>query len=159
MPGYTKNTLQNLGIGGITVTQWCDAHNVWNAPKNNAVMIANHDTASAKELYPDKMERRNKFIELFSAGAKNVQVFWTDLLGIKERYNVPGVTGGDNWSLRMTENFEDTYHKRLEDNDALNIPEAVLEANRRRNPNFSKEHPWLAESLKHWSHVLKEKEN
>lgn len=159
MPGDTKNTLQNLGIGGITVTQWCDAHNVWNAPRNNAVMIANHDTASAKELYPDKMERRNKFIELFSSGAKNVQVFWTDLLGIKERYNVPGITGGDNWSLRMTENFEDTYHKRLEDNDALNIPEAVLEANRRRNPNFSKEHPWLAESLKHWSNVLKEKEN
>lgn len=159
MPGDTKNTLQNLGIGGITVTQWCDAHNVWNAPKNNAVMIANHDTASAKELYPDKMERRNKFIELFSSGAKNVQIFWTDLFGIKERYNKPGVVGPENWSLRMTENFEDTYHKKLEENDALNIPEAILEANRRRNPNFSRDHAWLAESLKHWSNVLKEKEN
>ena len=159
MPGDTKNTLQNLGIGGITVTQWCDAHNVWNAPQNNAVMIANHDTASAKELYPDKMERRNKFIELFSSGAKNVQIFWTDLFGIKERYNKPGVVGPENWSLRMTENFEDTYHKKLEENDALNIPEAILEANRRRNPNFSRDHAWLAESLKHWSNVLKEKEN
>lgn len=159
MPGSTKETLKELGIGGVTVTQWCDEHTVWNAPKNNAVMIANHDTKTAKELYPDKMERRSKFIELFSSGAKNIQVFWTDLFGEKERYNVPGVTGDKNWSLRMTPDFEDTYYKRLEENDALNIPEAVLEANRRRNPNFSRDHQWLAESLKHWSNVLKEKED
>ena len=158
MPPGTKETLNNLGIGGISVTQWMNAHEVWNAPATNAIMVSNHDTASAKELYPDKMERRNKFIELFSSGAKNVQIFWTDLFGIGERYNMPGVSGDQNWSLRLKSDFVDTYHKRLEDNDALNIPEAILEANRRRNPNFSRENYRLSENLKHWSNVLKEKE-
>lgn len=55
--------------------------------------------------------------------------------------------GPENWSLRMTENFEDTYHKKLEENDALNIPEAILEANRRRNPNFSRDHLGLPNLL------------
>lgn len=158
MPGNSKQVLNELGIGGISVTQWMKGSDVWNAPANNAIMIANHDTATAKELYPDKNERKNKFIELFASGAKNVQVFWTDLFGIKERYNMPGVTGDENWSLRMTQDFEDTYHRRLENEDALNIPEAILEANRRRDQNFDKNHRKLAQNLQHWSNVLKEKE-
>ena len=111
MPGNSVETLKNLGIGGLTVTQWKNGDEIWNAPKNNAVMVANHDTASAKELYPDKFERRKKFIDLFASGAKNVQIFWTDLFGIKERYNKPGTTGDQNWSLRMTPDFNDEYHK------------------------------------------------
>lgn len=157
MPGQTMQAFRDLGIGGIKVTQWMDAHDVWNAPYNDTIMVANHDTASAKELYPDKYERRNKFIELFSSGAKNVQVFWTDMFGIGERYNQPGATGDKNWSLRLTSDFKDEYYKKLEDEDALNIPEAILEANRRRNPNFSRDHHELSESLKHWANVLKEK--
>ena len=54
------------------------------------------------------------------------------------------------WGDRSPEEIKEALESALE---------AVLEANRRRNPNFSKEHPWLAESLKHWSNVLKEKEN
>lgn len=158
MPGNSVETLKNLGIGGLTVTQWKNGDEIWNAPKNNAVMVANHDTASAKELYPDKFERRKKFIDLFASGAKNVQIFWTDLFGIKERYNQPGTTGDQNWSLRMTPDFNDEYHKKLEDYDAVNLPDVIWEANRLRNPNFSHEHRELSESLKHWANVLKERE-
>lgn len=158
MPPGTKQTLSSLGIGGISVTQWMNAHEVWNAPNYNAIMVSNHDTASAKELYPDKYERKNKFAELFSSGAKNIQIFWTDLFGIGERYNKPGVSGDENWSLRLKPDFIDTYHKRLEDNEAVNIPEAILEANRRRNPNFNRDYFELANSLQHWSNTLKEKE-
>ena len=158
MPPGTKQTLSSLGIGGISVTQWMNAHEVWNAPNYNAIMVSNHDTASAKELYHDKYERKNKFAELFSSGAKNIQIFWTDLFGIGERYNKPGVSGDENWSLRLKHDFIDTYHKRLEDNEAVNIPEAILEANRRRNPNFNRDYFELANSLQHWSNTLKEKE-
>ena len=81
MPGNSVEPLKNLGIGGLTVTHWKNGDEIWNAPKNNAVMVANHDTASAKELYPDKFERRKKFIDLFASGEKTVQIFWTDLFG------------------------------------------------------------------------------
>ncbi len=158
MPNNTKETLNNLGIGGICVTQWMNGHDIWHAPRNNAIMVSNHDTASAAELYPNKDERKNKFIELFSSGAKNLQIFWTDMMGIRERYNMPGKTGDENWSLRLTPDFEDVYYKKLEENDALNIPEVIYEANKRRNPNFDEQNIELASSLKHWASVLKEKE-
>ncbi len=159
LPGCTKQTLSELGLGGTIITKWSNSDKTWNAPRNSTLMVTNHDTETAKELYPNKGERRNKFVELFSSGAKNIQIFWTDLFGIKERYNVPGVVGPENWSLRMTENFEDTYHKRLEQDDALNLPDVILEANVRRNHNFWNDHSRLAHSLQHWSNVLKEKEN
>lgn len=158
MPNKTKQALNDLGISGISVTQWMDSHSVWNAPKNNAIMVAGHDTPTAKELYPDNNERRNKFIELFSSGAKNIQIFWTDLFGIKERYNQPGTVSKENWSLRMTPDFDDKYYKKLPTDDALNIPEVVLEANRRRNDNFVHQHKKLADDLQHWTNVLKEPE-
>lgn len=157
MPEYAKNALKDLGIGGISVTQWLDSGQVWNAPSGNVAMIGCHDTASAKEKYPDKNLRREKFAELFSSGAKNIQVFWTDLVGTKERYNTPGTVGDDNWALRLTPNFNDEYHNRLQEYDALNIPDAVLEANRRRDPNFYNNHGDLARSLEHWSNVLRER--
>ncbi|MCD8025147.1 MAG: 4-alpha-glucanotransferase [Candidatus Gastranaerophilales bacterium] len=158
MPGNTMQTLKDMGIGGVTVTQWTDSDQVRYAPSKNTAMVGNHDTASAKELYPDNKVRKNKFVELFSSGAKNIQIFWTDMFGIKERYNQPGVSGDQNWSLRMTENFENDYYKAAENNEALNIPEVILEANRRKNSNFDRKHKELAGELQKYSGILHEKE-
>lgn len=158
MPGCTKQTLNELGIGGTGVTQWMNPQEVAHAPKGQTIAVANHDTPSAKEKYPDNNERKNQFVNLFASGAKKIQIMWTDMFGIKERYNQPGVTGDENWSLRMTEGFNDEYHKQLERGEAINMPEVILEANLKKNPHFWNDHRDIAEALNHWKHVLKEPE-
>jgi 4-alpha-glucanotransferase len=39
--------------------------------------------------------------DVFASGAENVQLFFTDLLGIEETYNEPGTVGPHNWTLRV----------------------------------------------------------
>ena len=43
--------------------------------------------------------------ELFLGPARNVQIFWADLFGVREIYNRPGVVGPENWCLRVPERF------------------------------------------------------
>jgi len=46
-----------------------------------------------------------KLIELFASKAENVQIFFTDYFNINETYNVPGTSGEENWSLRLTDDY------------------------------------------------------
>jgi hypothetical protein len=52
-------------------------------------------------------------------------VFFTDLFGFTEDYNVPGMVHSGNWSLRLPADFERLYHERVARGTALNIPAAL----------------------------------
>jgi 4-alpha-glucanotransferase len=66
-----------------------------------------------------------KFADLFVSRARQVVVFFTDLFGFTEDYNVPGTVHADNWSLRLPADFERLYHERVARGAALNIPAAL----------------------------------
>lgn len=73
-----------------------------------------------------------KAADLFAGPASNVMLFFTDLLGITEVYNRPGVISEANWSLRISPDFAAQYRKHLARNRAINIPKALAMALRAR---------------------------
>lgn len=93
----------------------------------------------AEDLYPDASDEereqiavriskdapfltQTKFVELFACKAENIQIFFTDLLGLYDVYNRPGTSGDQNWSLRIPDNYEEVYINNLKEGKALNLP-------------------------------------
>jgi len=73
------------------------------------------------------------FAELFVGPAANILVFWADLFGERDAYNMPGVVSAANWSMRVPRSFRDVYRSRVSSGEALDIPSALalaLRANR-----------------------------
>jgi 4-alpha-glucanotransferase len=101
----------------------------------------------AERLVPEPDERRGftrellqdpglfaqaQFADLFAGPAENVMIFFTDLFGMAEVYNRPGVISDDNWSLRLPRDYRRQYLERLARRHALNLPRALLLALRAR---------------------------
>lgn len=63
--------------------------------------------------------------ELFASAAQNVSIFFADLFGYVERYNVPGVVSDDNWRLRLPSDFDRLYAERRARGSALDLREAL----------------------------------
>jgi len=61
------------------------------------------------------------FAELFLGPARNVSVFFADLLGERRLYNQPGTVGEHNWTLRVPGDYRTLYCQRVERGEALNI--------------------------------------
>jgi hypothetical protein len=59
-------------------------------------------------------------------------IFFTDLFGIAEVYNRPGVISGDNWCLRLSREYRRQYAERSARRHALNLPRALFLAVRAR---------------------------
>lgn len=68
---------------------------------------------------------RAKLAELFASPARNVFVWWADLLGETEIYNRPGVVDPRNWTLRMPRDFRAVHGRRVAIGAALDL-RAVL---------------------------------
>ncbi len=68
------------------------------------------------------------FAELFLGPAQNVSVFFADLFGEKQAYNVPGTVKEDNWTLRVPPDYASIYARRVATGDALNIHDALAMA-------------------------------
>ncbi len=103
-----------------------------------------------------------KMTELFASKARNVQIFFADLFGIREVYNTPGDEEADNWTLRIPADFEDLYRRNrrdcgttkeilsmdyeelnkrnTEDGYALDLATAIRNAMRARGEKFTEEH-------------------
>ncbi len=77
-----------------------------------------------------------KFADLFIGPARNIMVFFTDLLGIKESYNTPGTVSRKNWSLRVHPDYRQRYGESLVRSKALNIPKALATALRARQTSL-----------------------
>jgi 4-alpha-glucanotransferase len=88
-----------------------------------------------------------KFADLFVGRARNVMVFFADLLGMKETFNAPGTVSDDNWSLRVPQDYRARYARALDTNAALNVPLALALALRARGPEVRREHRELIDTL------------
>lgn len=66
-----------------------------------------------------------KVAELFLSPARHVMLFFADLLGLEEVYNVPGTRNEDNWTLRVPPGFARDYDQNRRVGRALNL-HAVL---------------------------------
>jgi 4-alpha-glucanotransferase len=88
-----------------------------------------------------------RLADLFVGPARNVQVFFTDLLGLREAYNRPGTVDPENWSLRVAPSFRQDYEDRRRAGLALDLPQALARALRARGESFSAAHAGLIEDL------------
>lgn len=88
-----------------------------------------------------------RFADLFASRAEHVQVFFSDLLGMKETYNRPGVIDEENWSLRVPQDYATLYRERLRTDAALNLPRALAMALRSRGPEVTASHAELIAQL------------
>lgn len=66
--------------------------------------------------------------DLFACPAENVCVFFGDLFGYEQSFNVPGLVHPDNWTLRLPSSFEAFYEERRTANAALDIRFALAMA-------------------------------
>ncbi|HET9452434.1 MAG TPA: 4-alpha-glucanotransferase, partial [Aggregicoccus sp.] len=88
-----------------------------------------------------------KLADLFACPAQHVMVFFADLLGLTDVYNVPGTVGAHNWSLRVAPDFAAAYRQRLAHARALDLPRALVLALRARGPAFAAAHAGLISAL------------
>jgi 4-alpha-glucanotransferase len=87
------------------------------------------------------------FAEMFASAAENVQIFFTDLFGFLAPYNIPGSISDDNWSLRLSPDFEHDYAAKLARGEALSLPRALAMAMGGRGPEFRRAHAELVAAL------------
>ena len=83
---------------------------------------------------------QTKLVELFASKAQNIQVFFTDFLGLMSVYNRPGTSGDFNWSLRMPDDFENVYCEQIKNGKGLNLPLILKLAIEARGSEFANKH-------------------
>jgi len=120
----------------------------WTASGNAAA----HAAYLARRLVPEEREREPwqaavasdphrlavaKFAELFVGPARNVMVFFTDLLGMRDVYNRPGTVSEENWSPRIPPDFAPRYQESRHEGRALDLPRALAMAIRARGRDFA----------------------
>ena len=88
------------------------------------------------------------FADLFRGPARNVQIFWTDLFGLRESFNRPGVVDGANWSLRVPADFQRAYREARQRGEAPDLAEALAWALHARGLDQDADGRLLAASLK-----------
>ena len=91
---------------------------------------ARHLAARLHLAHPERLASPRFFAsamlaELFASRAENVSIFFADLFGLEERFNVPGVVDEQNWTLRLPADFETLHGSQLAREHALDLPLAV----------------------------------
>lgn len=130
-----------------------DVYRAENARRQDWVMLGNHDTAPVfsllkswpadkRDAWARHLERRLRLAdparlasdgffasamlaELFVSRAENVSIFFADLFGIEDRFNVPGLVDDANWTLRLPADFDALHRDRLARESALDLSLAV----------------------------------
>jgi 4-alpha-glucanotransferase len=85
--------------------------------------------------------------DLFVGPARQVLIFFTDLFGEREPYNVPGTVAESNWSLRLPADFRALYARRRAEGRAIDLPRALARALRARGTSITARHPGLLDTL------------
>jgi len=62
-----------------------------------------------------------KVANLFLSPACHVMMFFADLFGLEETYNVPGTQTKDNWTLRVPQDFVRCYEEGRRKGEVLNL--------------------------------------
>ena len=73
-----------------------------------------------------------KMADIFASRAENVMIFFSDVFGEKRVFNTPGTVSEENWSLRLSSDYEADYRAKLARGAALNLPKALATALRAR---------------------------
>ncbi len=130
-----------------------DVYRTENVARADWLMLGNHDTAPVfsvirgwspaqretwarhlaarlrlaqpRELASDRVLASAMLAELFVSRAENVSIFFADLFGYDERFNMPGVIDSANWTLRLPHDFEALHERKLQREHALDIPLAI----------------------------------
>jgi 4-alpha-glucanotransferase len=130
-----------------------DVYRSENVAREDWVMLGNHDTApilavirgwspalrekwarhltgllrlaDPARLASDGYLASAMLAELFVSRAENVSIFFADLFGYTERFNVPGLVDDANWTLRLAAEFEQLHAERLTRGEALDLPLAI----------------------------------
>lgn len=90
-----------------------------------------HPDAGGREAFARRLREapglleQAKFADLFASRAQNVSIFFADLLGMTEVYNVPGTVNEENWSLRVPQDYGRDYAEKLTRGAALNLPRVL----------------------------------
>ena len=125
---------------------------LWPAVENSLPLNASHDEKQAKfdkfrfDMNRNKPEENKhafaqmKFTELFTSPAKRIQIFWADLLGLEERYNTPGTSNMNNWTLRLSSDFEKQF-------DPSMLIQAISDALKAQDAKTVRENQQLIDSL------------
>jgi len=78
-----------------------------------------------------------KVADLFLSPARHVMLFFADLFGLEESYNVPGIVTENNWILRVPPDFARRHEEDAKRGEALNLY-AVLALALRANPEIAR---------------------
>jgi 4-alpha-glucanotransferase len=89
-----------------------------------------------------------KYAELFASPAENIQIFFADFFGSRERYNMPGTSGSENWSLRIPNNYECYFKEQFSKCESVNLPDVLIMAIEARGQEFAAKHSDVIESLR-----------
>ena len=135
-----------------------DVYRSENARPADWIMVGNHDTrpiwrvAETWAATP-QLERRARYVserlatdipaephsvvnamfaDLFASPAENVQIFFADLLGMNDVYNVPGTVAHENWTLRVPNDYVRVHAERAARGAALDLDRALELALRAR---------------------------
>jgi 4-alpha-glucanotransferase len=126
-----------------------DVYRTEHVAREDWVMLGNHDTAPifavirgwpaskreqwARHLagrlalaHPERLASDGflataMLAELFVSRAENVSIFFADLFGYEERFNVPGLVDAANWTLRLPPDFDQVYSARRARGQALDL--------------------------------------
>ncbi len=155
MPYPLGRVLARYGLGRFRVTQKAalddprDVYRSENSAPNDWIMVGNHDTAPiwtvtrkwgeahaaylsqrlGQPVASDPLSlARAKLAELFASPARNVFVWWGDLLGETEWYNRPGTVNDDNWSRRVPPDYRRVYAERCREGAAFDLRAALATA-------------------------------
>ena len=119
---------------------WVRNSDAWNVDYLSGYLNPDPATSQRRNDYKNEIINSkqsrvdSKFTELFR-GTKNLQIMFSDFLGINKTYNVGGQDNKDNWKLRVDNDFEDYYYRSLQDENsyALNMPEILAQAVRAKS--------------------------
>lgn len=90
--------------------------------------VEKRDALAAQLVANEVLLAEAMFADLFVGPAKNVSIFFADLLGLRGVYNAPGVINDTNWMLSVPEDFESFYQKQIDHQSCLYLPRVLATA-------------------------------
>ncbi len=152
---------------------WINDNRGWEPAYLGGFLMPDPVKTHERERFTDDIRRnprlklKAKYAELMR-GTENIQVTFSDMFAIDKTYN-PRDNSSDTWKVRLSEDYNDKYHKYLitEEKPVMNMPELIGMAVRAKagmmvaknietpEDAYQKATP-IIDKMKHWENVLKE---
>ena len=120
--------------------------------KNNIEALSKNLNINKELLENPQVFMNAKFAELFQA--KNHFLFFNDVMGNKARLDRES-SDPENYRYKISDKYEQNYHKALQNELGFNLPEALKTAMKAEKLDIK--NPEIYKKLEKYSHILKEK--